>query len=79
MKNAKSLLKGKKRGTQSVKLFKKAGLYDLLSPEDQDWIEMNMPPDTANDFINNFVDPNHDEKLRKSDAIKLFRKRFRKK
>ena len=69
----KSLLKNK---SNAAKLFKKAGLYDLLSSDDQNLIEMQMGDDTANDFIRNFVDQNYDEKIRSRMAIELFRKRF---
>ena len=69
----KSLLKNK---SNAAKLFKKASLYDLLSSDDQNLIEMQMGDDTANDFIRNFVDQNYDEKIRSRMAIELFRKRF---
>ena len=69
----KSLLKNK---SNAAKLFKQAGLYDLLSSDDQNLIEMQMGDDTANDFIRNFVDQNYDEKIRSRMAIELFRKRF---
>lgn len=68
----------KAKVTKVKSLLKKAGLYDLLSEDDQNLIEMQMGSDTADDFVRNFVDPNIDQKNRKALSIKLFRSLRRK-